>query len=254
MDLLVNLAERAVLRHGLTTADTIDRWYDHHADEVGPRAGARAVARIWTGTGRPDTADAAGARLGRCGCGRVWRTHRDTPGVRNVVLPAGTGCSGWPVLGVPPSWYRPRSEYLLDVAGHTGPGVRTAIWSDSARVHHLVVPGAPARCTDGPADLEGRVSRAALRGLDPAPSPAPPDARWARGMPGYDLDERLLDRPWQLRAVALVLAVGTDRPDLRPLLAAAVAAAPSAEVYAAWPAAAAAAVRTVRGCGPTGSG
>ncbi|PKB31434.1 nitrile hydratase [Pseudonocardia alni] len=45
--------------------------------------------------------------------------------------------------------------------------------------------------------------------------------------------------------MALVLAVGTDRPDLRPLLAATVAAAPSAEVYAAWPAAAAAAVRTV---------
>lgn len=243
--LMVDLVGRAALRRGLTTTEAVDRWYDHHADEVGPRTGARAVARVWSGAARNGGAGGLGDDLGRCACGRVWRAHHDTDTVRNVVLPGAPGCSGWPVLGVPPSWYRPRSEYLFETVTPDDPAVRTAIWTDSPRTHHLVVPRVPAGETRGPADLESQVGRAALRGVPVASAdPAPPgDPEWARALPGYVLDERLLDHPWELRALALVLAIGTDRPGLRSVLVGTAVSAPVDDVGAGWVRAAAEAVR-----------
>lgn len=222
---LIALVERAVVARGLASPTAIDHWVDAHADEVGPIRGALTVARRWGAPGCPTGPGPGGER---CSCGRRWRVVDNTPAVHHVVVPARDTCSGWPVVGVPPSWYVPGGPVLgnsqdlhrvletrfgLDLA----PGARVRVLVDDGDTHHLVAPLRP-RSTEewGPVELSLSLSRSALRGFDRArpyatgePSAGP---AWARRLPGYSFDERSLDRPWELRSVAMTLAVGSENP------------------------------------------
>ncbi|QJY45710.1 nitrile hydratase subunit alpha [Pseudonocardia broussonetiae] len=210
MDTTVQRLEDRMLAGGLTTARSIDRWSDLHADEVGPRHGAQAVARLWD---RPDPAAVHAPGLRRCPCGRRWRLLHDSTAVRNTVVPTAGTCTGWRVLGIPPSRYGPH-----DV--DRGPETHLRFWSDTTTVHHLVVPVRPERSADrGLFDLAALVSRAAMRGVGTPSVPGRDDPTatgppWAQRFPGYRLDERAIDQPWELRTVALVLAGVEDRPEL----------------------------------------
>lgn len=211
MNPLLDRLEGELLGRGLVTRDSVDRWTDRHADEVGPRHGAQAVARVW-GSGRHLDATAAGAAvLGRCACGRRWRYVPDTPTVRNVVLPGTPRCTGWRVLGAPPIRYREPDART---------GRQVTFWSDDATTHHLVVPLRPIEARDaGPFELAALVSRTALRGFeDTPPPPTATPAEIGCGLPGYAHDERALDSPWELRVFALLLATLTDSPDREPSL------------------------------------
>ncbi|MEU6697786.1 nitrile hydratase subunit alpha [Pseudonocardia sp. NPDC046786] len=210
--------EQELVGRGVAGPGAIGRWSDAHADELGPRWGSQAVARVWL-----RRADG----LGRCGCGRRWRLVRDTASVRNVIVPAAPGvasCSGWRVLGMPPSWYRPapgaprrvRFELSEGLGHRLDTNRRVRIWTDDPVTHHLVVPIAP-QADLGPFELAGLVGRLALRGLSGVARQADPPVgpRWAQRYPGYPLDERIVERPWELRAVALLLATAEGNPALR---------------------------------------
>lgn len=224
MDPLITKVEQAVVARGFASTTAIDRWADTHADEVGPISGALAVARRWSASGRR-TADHPSRR---CRCGRRWEVVDNSATVHHVVVPAGAICTGWPVLGVPPSWYTPGGliphkpkdiRYVL-AARHglvLDPGTEVRALVDDRDTHHLIAPPRPPATEDlGPFTLSQTLTRTALRGFDQArphvdSEPyAGPD--WARSLPGYSFDERSLDRPWELRSIAMVLAIASQPP------------------------------------------
>lgn len=229
MDTLLERLEGELIGRGLTTRASINHWTDLHADEVGPRRGAQVVARLWDADSW-DAVSACTELLDRCACGRRWRIVRNSPTVHNVVIPVAGGCTGWRVLGVPPSWYnvRLRCQGSSDLAallrrehGVSRDPAHVRMWSDSPEVHHVVVPLRPDLRRDmGSFELAALVSRAALRGFgttstrsrDHCPSQEPV---WAHEFPGYGFDERTFDNPWELRTVALVIATTRDSPHLR---------------------------------------
>src|SRR5690606_25305746 len=126
---------------GLVSTAAVDRWADAHADEVGPIHGAVAVAHRWTTGPKPPP-----ETIGTCGCGRRWRLVDNGSARHHVVLPAGRSCTGWPVLGVPPSWWRREladdkdlRAYLARERGlELDRSTELAVLVDDRSTHHLV--------------------------------------------------------------------------------------------------------------------
>jgi nitrile hydratase len=155
--------EALLVERGVITSDAVDAVVDVFEHEVGPQNGARVVAKAWVDSGYRARllADgtAAMAELGIGGAeGDNMRVIENTPDVHNVVVCTLCSCYPWPVLGIPPAWYKsppyrsrmvrePRAllaEMGLDVPA--AKGIR--VWDSSAHVRYLVLPERPAG-TDG---------------------------------------------------------------------------------------------------------
>jgi nitrile hydratase len=150
--------EALLVEKGLVSTDAIDAVVDVYENDVGPQNGARVVARAWVdpeylGRLRADGA-AAIAELGYGGFeGDTMVIVENTPAVHNVIVCTLCSCYPWPVLGLPPSWYKssayrarvvaePRavlSEFGLEL----GPEVEIRVWDSTAEVRYLVVPMRP---------------------------------------------------------------------------------------------------------------
>src|SRR5436190_19162942 len=143
---------------GLVTEEFIDRVIETFANSVGPRNGARVVARAWTD---PDfkrrllgDGKAAIGELGIEGPEGNLEVVENTDAVHNVVVCTLCSCYPWPVLGLPPRWYKspeyrarmvrePRTllhEMGLDVASR----VEIRVWDSSAEKRYMVLPQRPA--------------------------------------------------------------------------------------------------------------
>jgi nitrile hydratase len=155
--------EALLAEKGLISTDAIDAVVEWFERDVGPQHGARVVARAWTD---PDfrerlLADAtkAIAELGFGGFqGDNLVAVANSPTVHNVVVCTLCSCYPWPVLGLPPTWYKspayrarvvaePRAvlgEFGVELADE----VEVRVWDSSAEVRYLVVPMRPAG-TDG---------------------------------------------------------------------------------------------------------
>jgi nitrile hydratase subunit alpha len=135
--------------------DTIIATYEH---DVGPRNGARVVARSWVDPGFRERlladATAAIAELGYGGRqGEHMVALENTPELHHVVVCTLCSCYPWPVLGLPPTWYKSaayRSRVVLDPRGVLADfGVtlpettRVAVHDSTAEVRYLVVPMRP---------------------------------------------------------------------------------------------------------------
>jgi nitrile hydratase subunit alpha len=135
--------------------DTIIATYEH---DVGPRNGARVVARSWVDPGYRERlladATAAIAELGYGGRqGEHMVALENTPDLHHVVVCTLCSCYPWPVLGLPPTWYKSaayRSRVVLDPRGVLADfGVtlpettRVAVHDSTAEVRYLVVPMRP---------------------------------------------------------------------------------------------------------------
>jgi nitrile hydratase subunit alpha len=135
--------------------DTIIATYEH---DVGPRNGARVVARSWFDPGYRERlladATAAIAELGYGGRqGEHMVALENTPDLHHVVVCTLCSCYPWPVLGLPPTWYKSaayRSRVVLDPRGVLADfGVtlpettRVAVHDSTAEVRYLVVPMRP---------------------------------------------------------------------------------------------------------------
>jgi nitrile hydratase subunit alpha len=135
--------------------DTIIATYEH---DVGPRNGARVVARSWFDPGFRERlladATAAIAELGYGGRqGEHMVALENTPDLHHVVVCTLCSCYPWPVLGLPPTWYKSaayRSRVVLDPRGVLADfGVtlpettRVAVHDSTAEVRYLVVPMRP---------------------------------------------------------------------------------------------------------------
>ena len=175
--------EAELLERGLVSTDAIDAVVEHFEQQVGPRNGARMVARAWVDSGYRGRllADgaAAAAELGFGGAeGEQLTVVENTGEVHNLVVCTLCSCYPWPILGIPPVWYKaapyrsravrePRA--LLAEMGYELPGdVAIRVWDSSADMRYLVLPRRPAG-TDGLAEdaLADLVTRDGMIGVAP---------------------------------------------------------------------------------------
>ena len=156
--LRVKALESLLVEKGLVDPAALDAIIDTYEHKVGPRNGARVVARAWTD---PDyrarlmtDATAAIAELGFGGRqGEHMITVENTPTQHNLVVCTLCSCYPWAVLGLPPNWYKSspyRSRAVIDPRGVLAEfGTRLAddvdirVWDSTAEVRYLVIPQRP---------------------------------------------------------------------------------------------------------------
>jgi nitrile hydratase len=194
--LRVEALEALLVERGLVDPAAVDEIVRHYEKDVGPLNGARVVARAWTDPAYKvrllADATAAIAELGFGGPqGEHMTVVENTPTVHNVVVCTLCSCYPWPVLGLPPTWYKspayrsrvvrePRTV-LAEMGLTLPPTVEIRVWDSSAEVRYLVLPERPA----GTASLDegalaALVTRDAMIGVARARTPgagAPAGAR-----------------------------------------------------------------------------
>ena len=151
--------EDLLVEKGLVTRAALDRMADLYEHDIGPMNGARVVARAWTDSAYRDRLlDNATDAIGELGYSGMQGEHmvavENTPEVHNVVVCTLCSCYPWPVLGLPPAWYKDapyRSRVVIDprsVLAEFGTelddGVEVRVWDSSAEMRYLVIPERPA--------------------------------------------------------------------------------------------------------------
>ena len=158
MALRVRALESLMVEKGLVDAAALDAIVDHFEHRVGPRNGARVVARAWSD---PDfkarlmaDATSAIAELGYSGGqGDHMVVVENTPAVHNLVVCTLCSCYPWPVLGLPPVWYKSapyRSRAVIDPRGviaefgvNLPQDIEVRVWDSTAELRYLVLPERP---------------------------------------------------------------------------------------------------------------
>lgn len=163
MDLRVRALETLLVRKGYVDPAAVDRLIETYEVHVGPHNGARVVARAWADPAfaawLAADATAAIASLGYTGRqGEHMVAVFNTPDTHHMVVCTLCSCYPWPVLGLPPVWYKSapyRSRAVIEPRkvlaefGVTLPaGTAVRVWDSTAEVRYLVVPMRPAG-TDG---------------------------------------------------------------------------------------------------------
>jgi nitrile hydratase len=154
----VKALEQLLVDKGLVNPATLDAIVDTYENKIGPRNGARVVARAWTDPAFRKRlltdAVAACAELGIAGPeGGHLVAVENTPRVHNVVVCTLCSCYPWPVLGLPPVWYKSfayRSRAVSDPRGvlrefglQLDDDVEIRVWDSSAEQRYIVVPERP---------------------------------------------------------------------------------------------------------------
>ena len=173
--------ERLLTDKGLVTPEFIDGVVSMYENDIGPLNGAKVVARAWVDPDYRQRLLADGtAAIGELGFGGPEGQHmvvvENTGEVHNVVVCTLCSCYPWPVLGLPPTWYKappyrarmvrePRT-LLRELGVDLPDAVEIRVWDSSAEVRYMVLPQRPAG-TDGlgEAQLTGLVTRDAMIGV-----------------------------------------------------------------------------------------
>jgi nitrile hydratase len=163
MALRVKALESLLVEKGLVDPAALDAIIDTYEHKVGPRNGARVVARAWAdGAYRERLRADATAAIAELGYGGRQGEHmvvvENGPKVHNLVVCTLCSCYPWSVLGLPPSWYKAspyRSRAVIDPRGvlaefglSLADDVEIRVWDSTAEIRYLVVPERPAG-TDG---------------------------------------------------------------------------------------------------------
>lgn len=156
--LRVKALESLLIEKGLVDPAALDAIVDTYENKVGPRNGARVVARAWTDPAFKarllKDATAAIAEMGYTGAqGEHMVVVENTPQVHNLVVCTLCSCYPWPVLGLPPVWYKSsayRSRAVIEpraVLGDFGlslpDDVAVRVWDSTAEIRYLVLPERP---------------------------------------------------------------------------------------------------------------
>lgn len=190
VDLRVRAIESLLVEKGYVDPAALDVLIDTYENRVGPRNGARVVARAWIDTAfrRWLLADATAAIASMGYRGRQGEhmvALENTESVHNLVVCTLCSCYPWPVLGLPPTWYKSppyRSRAVIDPRGVLAEfGVSLAeateirVWDSTAEIRYLVVPCRPAG-TDAmdEAALAELVTRDSMIGTGLARAPGAP--------------------------------------------------------------------------------
>jgi nitrile hydratase len=158
--LRVKALESLLVEKGLVDAAALDALIDTYENKVGPRNGARVVARAWIDPAYKQrllsNASRAIGELGYQGLqGEQVLALENTPKVHNLVVCTLCSCYPWPVLGLPPVWYKSapyRSRSVIDPRGvllefglQLADDVEVRVWDSTAELRYLVLPERPAR-------------------------------------------------------------------------------------------------------------
>jgi nitrile hydratase len=179
-DVRVRALESLLLEKGYVDPAALDLLIETYETKVGPHNGARVVAKAWTDRAFRDwllaDATAAIASLGYTGRqGEHLVALANSDRVHNLVVCTLCSCYPWPVLGLPPVWYKSapyRSRAVIDPRGVLADfGIRLAddvevrVWDSTAEIRYLVLPERPAD-TDGwtEAELAALVTRDSMIG------------------------------------------------------------------------------------------
>jgi nitrile hydratase len=178
--------EALLAERGLVSTDAIDAVVELYENDIGPQNGARVVARAWVDEGYRErllsSATEAIAELGFGGAeGDNMVVVENSAHVHNVIVCTLCSCYPWPVLGLPPNWYKsspyrarvvaePRAV-LREFGLELGDEVEIRVWDSSAEVRYLVLPQRPDGTDDWSEEqLAGIVTRDCMIGTAlPAP-------------------------------------------------------------------------------------
>lgn len=156
--LRVKALESLLIEKGMVTGEQLDEIIQAYQETIGPRNGARVVARAWTDPAYKKRlmtdATAAIAELGYSGAqGEHMVVVENTPAVHNLVVCTLCSCYPWPTLGLPPAWYKSagyRSRAVIDPRGvlrefgvHIPDDVEVRVWDSTAELRYLVLPQRP---------------------------------------------------------------------------------------------------------------
>lgn len=159
MDLRVRALESVLTAKGYIDPVALDVLIDTYQTRIGPRNGARVVARSWVDpVFRAWLMQDATAAIGSLGFGGRQGEHmiavENTDAHHNLVVCTLCSCYPWPVLGLPPTWYKSapyRSRAVKDPRGvladfgvQLPEATRIRVWDSTAEVRYLVIPQRPA--------------------------------------------------------------------------------------------------------------
>jgi nitrile hydratase len=161
--------EALLVEKGLMTSDLVDRMASLYEKDIGPHLGARVIARAWVDPAFKrrllDNATGACKELGISGVqGEDMVCVENTPKVHNVIVCTLCSCYPWPVLGLPPNWYKypqyrsrmviePRKVLREDFGLDLPEDVEVRVWDTSAEIRYFVMPERPAG-TEGMSEAE----------------------------------------------------------------------------------------------------
>jgi nitrile hydratase len=181
LTLRVKSLESLLVEKGLVDPAALDALIDTMEHKVGPRNGARVVARAWTDPAYKkrllENAPAAIAELGYTGGqGEHTLVVENGPRVHNLVVCTLCSCYPWTVLGLPPVWYKSapyRSRAVIDPRGilrefgvQVTDDVEVRVWDSTAELRYLVLPERPAGTeTMSEEQLAALVTRDAMVGV-----------------------------------------------------------------------------------------
>lgn len=163
VELRVRALESLLVDKGLVNSETLDKLIDTFENKLGPRNGARVVARAWVDPAyRQRLRDDASAAIAELGYGGMQGEHmvvvENTRQVHNLVVCTLCSCYPWPVLGLPPVWYKSnayRSRVAIDPRGvlkefgvELGDDVEVRVWDSTSEVRYLVLPERPGGTQD----------------------------------------------------------------------------------------------------------
>ena len=156
--LRVKALESLLVEKGLVDPKVLDAIIDHYENKVGPHIGAKVVAKAWTDAGfKEQLLKDASATLAEMGFTGMEGSHmvvkENTDKVHNLVVCTLCSCYPWPVLGLPPNWYKsapyraravrdPRGllrEFGLELPAETA----LRVWDSNAEIRYLVLPRQP---------------------------------------------------------------------------------------------------------------
>ena len=160
----VKALEAILIEKGVMSTGAVDRIAEIYENEVGPHLGARVVAKAWSDPGFRERlladASAACAEMGIGGLqGEDMVVVADTETVHHVIVCTLCSCYPWPVLGLPPNWYKypayrsrivrePRTVLRDDFGYDVPDSVEIQVWDSSAELRYWVLPLRP-EGTDG---------------------------------------------------------------------------------------------------------
>jgi len=156
--LRVKALESLLVDKGLLNSQTVDRWIETFSEEVGPKNGAKVVARAWCD---PDFKQRllsnATEAIAEMGCPGFEGTNlvavENTRERHNVVVCTLCSCYPWSVLGLPPTWYKSnayRSRVVRDPRGvlrefglELDEDIEIRVWDSTSEVRYMVLPERP---------------------------------------------------------------------------------------------------------------
>ena len=179
-ELRVKAVETLLLNKGLIDSKTLDELIDTYEHRIGPKNGANVVAKAWVDPEYKKRLliDATSAirelsYQGRQGENMV--VVENTPEIHNVIVCTLCSCYPWPVLGIPPTWYK-SDEYrsrtvreprkvLLEFGLSLDPKVQIKVWDSTAEIRYLVLPMRPKGTENlGESELAELVTRNSMIG------------------------------------------------------------------------------------------